>query len=223
MLNLVVLDNQAHCLLHSTSIMQSLVHIDISNNRISSIQPLRKLTRLRVLVAARNRIITLDGVSGCKSLNRLDVSDNSIEALDGVADAAACPLLGNLNLSCNPAQSCIDYRLHLVSLLPQVNNLDNLLVDEKEKVHAQNLHGADAEGLKQIRDRYFPNGELDDGGGAIPPIAAGLLADDGTAAIPESSGPGDFTRIDGFVQSLPVSVVAEGVLVFADFLQVRCP
>lgn len=202
-----------------------MVHIDISNNTISSIKPLHKLTRLRVLVAARNKITTLDGVSGCKSVNRLDVSHNCIEVLAGVADAATCPLLGNLNLSSNPAQRCTDYRLHLVSLLPQVTNLDNLLVDEKEKVHAQNLHGADAEGLKRIRDRYFPNGELDDGGGAIPPIAAGLLPDDGTGAIPDSSGPGDFARIDGFVDALPESVVAEGVLVFADFLQVcglRC-
>lgn len=63
-------------------------------------------------------------------------------------------------------------------------------------------------------------GELDDGGGAIPPIAAGLLPDHGGGTIPDSSGPEDFTRIDALVDSLPLSAVAGGVLAFGDFLQV---
>ncbi len=44
------------------------------------------------------------------------------------------------------------------------------------QVLAANMHGADAEGLRLIRRKYFPNGELDDGGGAIPPLAAGACA-----------------------------------------------
>jgi Leucine-rich repeat len=195
--------------------------LDISDNYISSLKPLRTLSRLHVLLAANNQLTSLDGVGGCKSLNRLDARKNMIAVLGNVADAAQCPLLGTLNLSANPAQMCMDYRLHLVFLLPQVTNLDSLLVDEKEKVHAQNLHGADAEGLKSIRDKYFPFGELDDGGGAIPPIAAGLLPDDGSASIPDSDGPEDFSRIDNFVDALPLTCVADGIVAFADFLQVR--
>lgn len=65
-------------------------------------------------------------------------------------------------------------------------------------------------------------GELDDGGGAIPPIAAGLLPDHGGGAIPGSCGPEDFTRIDTLVDASPLSSVAEGVLAFGDLLQVPC-
>lgn len=54
--------------------------------------------------------------------------------------------------------------------------LDGQPVEAKEKVLAANMHGADAEGLRLIRRRYFPNGELDDGGGALPPTSAGLIA-----------------------------------------------
>lgn len=201
--------------------MQSLVQLDISDNFISSLQPLHTLCRLQVLLVADNLLTSLDGVGGCTSLNRLDARKNQITVLGNVADAAKCPLLGTLNLSSNPAQMCMDYRLHLVFLLPQVTNLDSLLVDEKEKVHAQNLHGADAEGLKSIRDRHFPLGELDDGGGAIPPIAAGLLPDTGSAAIPDSDGPEDFSRIDSFIDALPLTCIADGLVAFADFLQVR--
>jgi Leucine-rich repeat len=202
-------------------IMQSLVHLDLSFNCITSIQPLQTLSRLHVLLASDNQLASLKGVGGCKSLNRLDVHANRIMMLSDVADAAQCPLLGTLNLSQNPAQKCMEYRLHIVFLLPQVTNLDSLLVDEKEKVHAQNLHGGDAEGLKRTRDYYFPHGELDDGGGAIPPIAAGLLPDHGSGTIPNSSGPEDFARIDTLVDALPLSAMAEGVLAFGDILQVR--
>ena len=139
--------------------MQSLVHLDLSFNCITSIQPLQSLSRLHVLLASNNQLTSVAGVGGCESLNRLDVHDNKITVLSDVADAAKCPLLGTLNLSANPAQKCMDYRLHIVFLLPQVTNLDSLLVDEKEKVHAQNLHGADAEGLKRTRDHFFPHGE----------------------------------------------------------------
>jgi hypothetical protein len=201
--------------------VQSLVYLDLSYNCITSIQPLQTLSRLQVLLASDNQIISLDGVGGCKSLNRLDVRANQITVLSAVADASHCPLLGTLNLIENPAQQCMDYRLHIVFLLPQVTSLDSLLVDEKEKVHAQNLHGADAAGLKRTRDFFFPHGELDDGGGAIPPIAAGLLPDHGTATVPNSTGPEDFSTIDSLVDALPLSAVAAGVLVFGDFLQVR--
>lgn len=200
--------------------VQSLVHLDLSFNCITSIQPLTTLSRLHVLLASDNQITSVYGVGGCKSLNRLDLHENKITVLSDVANASQCPLLGTLNLSANPAQKCMDYRLHIVFLLPQVTNLDGLLVDEREKVHAQNLHGADAEGLKQTRDHYFPHGELDDGGGAIPPIAAGLLPDHGSGTIPHSSGPEDFARIDSLVDELSLSTASEGVLVFGDFLQV---
>lgn len=66
------------------------------------------------------------------------------------------------------------FRLHVVYLLPQVSVLDGTLVGPNEKVDAANMHGADAEGLVEIRRTFFPQGELDDGGGAIPPTSAGM-------------------------------------------------
>lgn len=105
---------------------------------------------------------------------------------------------------------------------PQVTLLDSLLVDEREKVHAKNLHGADADALKATRDRHFPRGELDDGGGAIPPIAAGLLPSDGRDGSPGAT-PEDFTLVDVVVDAMPLETIEypEGVLGFADWLEAR--
>jgi hypothetical protein len=105
----------------------------------------------------------------------------------------------------------------------KVTALDNVLVDEKEKVHALNLHGAEASILKAIRDAHFPRGELDDGGGATPPMAAGLLPSDGRECPPGADGPEDFARLDEFVDRIPVAAIASGVLTFADLLRVRPP
>jgi hypothetical protein len=58
-------------------------------------------------------------------------------------------------------------------MLPHLQLLDGSPVGADERVEAGNMHGADAQGLVGIRRRFFPQGELDDGGGAIPPTAAG--------------------------------------------------
>ena len=94
-------------------------------------------------------------------------------------------------------------RLHIVDLLPQVTLLNGIEVSHKEKVISANMHGADSEALRIIRRRFFPNGEIDDGGGAIPPAAAGLVAS--TADEERAEGKAleaSFVRIDAWAASL---------------------
>lgn len=61
----------------------------------------------------------------------------------------------------------------MVHFLPQITILNTQKVSAKEKVLGANLHGANAEEQRLIRRKWFPDGELDDGGGAIPPTSAG--------------------------------------------------
>jgi hypothetical protein len=64
--------------------------------------------------------------------------------------------------------------LLLLSFLPlQLQQLDGLQVSVGEKVDAGNMVGAATDGLVLIRRQFFPQGELEDGGGAVPPTAAG--------------------------------------------------
>jgi hypothetical protein len=63
-----------------------------------------------------------------------------------------------------------------VRLLPQLRSLGGAPVTAAERLAAASLQGEGAEGLAAIRRRCFPGGELDDGGGAVPPTAAGAPA-----------------------------------------------
>jgi len=53
----------------------------------------------------------------------------------------------------------------------------------REKVDAGNMLGASTDGLVIIRRHFFPHGELPDGGGAVPPTAAGVLCGNGTLLL----------------------------------------
>ena len=78
--------------------------------------------------------------------------------------------------------------------------------------------------------RHFPNGELDDGGGALPPAAAGLLASraeeekDGSA-IGDEGLRAAFAEVDTWARSLDaVSAAAApgGLVALADQLATAC-
>lgn len=56
-------------------------------------------------------------------------------------------------------------------------------VSVREKVDAGNMVGASTDGLVIIRRHFFPHGELPDGGGAVPPTAAGTPCGDGSLLL----------------------------------------
>ena len=63
----------------------------------------------------------------------------------------------------------------LLLLLPlrlQLQQLNGVQLTLGEKVEAVNMVGAAADGLVAIRRRFFPQGGLEDGGGAVLPTAA---------------------------------------------------
>ena len=94
--------------------------VDISNNAIASLLPLAGASRLRTLNASYNRVATLLGLGSCTSLNKVDVQHNALDTLEGLAPVATCPLLGAITLAGNGVRDVLDYRLHLVHMLPQV-------------------------------------------------------------------------------------------------------
>ncbi|GMH43357.1 hypothetical protein BSKO_11279 [Bryopsis sp. KO-2023] len=160
--------------------LRMLRELYLDENRICSLKPLAVVTSLEVLTTAKNRLKDLAGVQTLQRLRKLDVSSNQIPTLEDIHHARSAAFLDELCILGNPLEQVLHFRLHTVHLLPQVTTLDQQRVGEKEKVLAANLHGADAEDLRAIRKKWFPNGELDDGGGAILPTSAGMVASDGS-------------------------------------------
>ncbi|KXZ48378.1 hypothetical protein GPECTOR_28g785 [Gonium pectorale] len=194
--------------------LASLRELRLSHNCLASLEPLAGLSQLQVLTADHNWLTHLSGLASLAALRTLDVSYNRLGRLEELAAVRKASLLGGLDVRGNPLDKALSLRLHVVHLLPQVVLLDGVPVDSKEKVLAANMHAADAEGLRLIRRKYFPNGELDDGGGAIPPLAAGLVA---SAAEEEQAMDGSdssaLLRIDAWAASIkPESLLAAGAL-----------
>ncbi|EFJ49288.1 hypothetical protein VOLCADRAFT_90064 [Volvox carteri f. nagariensis] len=200
------------------------LHLD--DNLLTSLELIKGLDTLHVLTASHNRLRHLAGVGSLSALRTLDVSHNLLGKLEELVVVRGAPLLGSLDVRGNPLDKAMSLRLHVVHLLPQVIMLDGVAVDSKEKVLAANMHGADAEGLRLIRRKYFPNGELADGGGAIPPLAAGLVASQAEEeCAADGSDRSTLLRLDAWAASIrPESVLsgAGSLVTLADQLSSVC-
>ena len=153
--------------------------LDVSKNDIEYLTELKDLRSLEILKLAENKVTSLESTEHLESLTLLDISDNHICILEDFCLLAELTKLREIKMEGNPCCLAMNSRLHVVKILTQLSILDKAKVSGEEKVEAQNLHGADIEALEAIRTKYFPNGELDDGGNANPPVSAQLKAFEG--------------------------------------------
>jgi len=133
--------------------MIHLKQLDIQNNRLTSLgSDITALTSLKELYLACNAIKTLEGLPA-SPLSTIDLSSNQLESIEGV-DVSACvntleelwltssalkdfdslkPLSKLTNLQClylehSPFASLPEYKLHILSLIPNLNQLDAELI-----------------------------------------------------------------------------------------------
>ncbi len=83
------------------------------------------LKDLQYLNLAVNNICTIEGLSKCESLRRLDLTLNFIPptALPSVASLAPCYDLRELHLLGNPCTQWTGYRAFIIAQLPQLRSL----------------------------------------------------------------------------------------------------
>jgi len=85
----------------------NLTELDLTNNRLKSIENLNHLTRLQKLTFRQNFIPKIDGLSNLTNLTHLDLYDNRITEAENID----FPLMTNLDLSFNHIR-------HLPAVLP---------------------------------------------------------------------------------------------------------
>jgi hypothetical protein len=88
-----------------------------------------------------------------------------------------------LSIEGNRMQTISNARLNVLNILPGLLSLGPQTVSSNEKVYAANMHGDDFYATRAIRQTHFPEGELDDGGNAEPPLCVMLPASDGTDGV----------------------------------------
>eukprot|EP00899_Mesostigma_viride_P014911 jgi/Mesvir1/23420/Mv21106-RA.1 len=116
--------------------LHKLQTLDLSENMISKLESLSCLPSLRQLNLASNRLHDADSIvelKACPSLTSLDLSKNQLEDPDVLEVLASIPLTF-LRLVGNPVVSkTAHYRKHLLTVMPQLNYLDDRPAFEEDR------------------------------------------------------------------------------------------
>ncbi|XP_003383891.1 PREDICTED: protein C21orf2-like [Amphimedon queenslandica] len=101
--------------------------------KLSDVSILPQFKNLEVLNLSCNNITSLQPIGQCKNLSQLYLRKNNIfrfEELDHLKDLRN---LQSVWLSGNPISSIENYRLKVLSILPQIERLDEEIVTEEER------------------------------------------------------------------------------------------
>ncbi|KAM8864383.1 leucine-rich repeat-containing protein 23 isoform 2-T2 [Spinachia spinachia] len=138
--NLVTLELRGNKLDTTDGInLPNLRQLYLAQNVIKRLEGLEKLERLTTLHLRDNQLDTLDGLSpNMKCLQYLNVRNNVIldeNDLQGLA--LVSKTLRALVLSDNPLVDTTDYRLSVLTLLPQLERLDKDPIPPEERIEAR--------------------------------------------------------------------------------------
>eukprot|EP00743_Colponemidia_sp_Colp-15_P002681 GILK01002905.1.p1 GENE.GILK01002905.1~~GILK01002905.1.p1 ORF type:complete len:240 (+),score=15.42 GILK01002905.1:66-785(+) len=123
---------------------KSVVHLDLSDNVMTSLAGLHVFDKLNSLVLDRNSLTDLSDLPILYSLDTLSLNQNNISHLVRLMDALSlkCPNVTFLSLLKNPCCPFFDelnseayycYRLYVIYRLPKLEFLDCSEVDEQER------------------------------------------------------------------------------------------
>ncbi|KDD73700.1 hypothetical protein H632_c1917p0, partial [Helicosporidium sp. ATCC 50920] len=110
----------------------------LQNNVIGKIHGLHRLKNLEYLNLAINNLCSIEGLSGCESLQRLDLTLNFIglSSLPTVAHLSSNWALRELHLQGNPCAKWTHYRPYVIAVLPQLTHLDGAEITSNERASA---------------------------------------------------------------------------------------
>jgi protein TilB len=112
----------------------------LQNNIIPNMEGLSKLKELEYLNLALNNISMIEGLEGCESLTKLDMTVNfvKIEALEeSVYNLKANIMLEDLYMVGNPCTEWSGYRAFCTAHLPQLKQIDGKMILPRDRIEAR--------------------------------------------------------------------------------------
>ncbi|XP_060236193.1 leucine-rich repeat and guanylate kinase domain-containing protein isoform X2 [Meriones unguiculatus] len=116
-----------------------------SNNRITTITGLEGLKTLQNLDLSHNQISSLQGLENHDLLEVINLEDNKIKELTEIEYIENLPILRVLNLLNNPIRDNFEYWFFVIFMLLQLTELDQQKIKVEEKVCALNKYQPPAE------------------------------------------------------------------------------
>ena len=100
--------------------------IDLTENDITKLEELPKLTRLETLLLANNKVTAIDPdfAERCPKLDSIMLTNNRLCRLEDVDILATCKTLTRLSLLGNLVCNLPNYRLYTVHKIPSLRVLD---------------------------------------------------------------------------------------------------
>ena len=120
--------------------IENIKSINFWGNDLEDISILKQMPNLEVISLSVNKIRTLRDFGGLKKLRELYLRKNLISDIDEIKHLATCPNLLILWINENPIVECKNYRLLIISFLPQLTKLDDNLITPEEKKQANSLN-----------------------------------------------------------------------------------
>lgn len=112
----------------------------LQNNIIPKMENLSKLKELEYLNLALNNISMLEGIEGCESLKKLDMTVNFVDIEDleeSIYNLKANIMLEDLYLSGNPCEEWPGFKMYVTAHLPRLKQLDGKLILPHERIQAR--------------------------------------------------------------------------------------
>jgi len=109
----------------------------LQNNAIGKIENVSKLKELDYLNLALNNIQVIEGLEGCESLRKLDMTINFIDIehfSESINNLKANVMLEDLYLTGNGCTDVDFYRPYVLAKLPMLKQLDGKLVNPTERI-----------------------------------------------------------------------------------------
>ena len=126
-----------------TDRLQNLKNLNLWGSEIDDVSIFREMPSLEIISLSVNKIRTLKDFANMQNLRELALRKNLISDIREVKYLASCPNLRTLWLKENPISDMNNYRLNVISMLPQITKLDDIAITEEERINAG---GDDTEG-----------------------------------------------------------------------------
>ncbi|XP_032525201.2 cilia- and flagella-associated protein 410 isoform X1 [Danaus plexippus] len=125
---------------------------------LGDVSLLRRMPNVEVLALSINKIRSLGDFAGCRRLRELYVRKNEIRDLAEIRHLRHLPDLTSLWLDENPCTLHPEYRMTVLRNLPNLEKLDNVVVqpDEVQEAMRRGVHipDSDDEGYPQTQESY---------------------------------------------------------------------
>jgi Leucine-rich repeat (LRR) protein len=142
--------------------------LDLSNNEISEIEGLENLEMLELLSLSNNKIERMKGISSLKNLKNIDLSENrisKIEQLSQLQNLYTLDLSGNNILKISGLENCpnletLNLNNNLISEIEGLDSCKNLTEFDLTNNNISKIQGL--QNLNELEDVYLRNNNISD-------------------------------------------------------------